>query len=341
MKLSSVTRYLTNALDGRFSTSFSRPRYISFVITKNCNLKCLHCDIWKNKNFDKDLDDEQWIGALEEIKNWLGTQEIEINGGEPLLRKELVVKLIERCDQLNLPVSLNTNTTLLDRQVARDLFKYNLKSVKISLYSMSSAIHDELRGVAGVLEKTKQALFYLDELRQGKSTRIELGMLLTRLNISEIESVVSYARQNDLDLIIQPLDFNVDESYRDNWQAGSNLWPEKEQIQKYLKPLVLKNDAVIKNPAYYLKQIWRYYLNPASFEKRKCLAAFNNLIIEPNGDAKLCFRGQKVGNIGEKKIKEIWQSKEARQERQRLKFCQKSCKIIGCNMRKQLKDFIL
>lgn len=341
MKSSSAIRYLTNFLDGHFNTCFSRPRYISFVITKNCNLRCLHCDIWKNKNYGGELDDEKWLQALEEIKNWLGTQEIEINGGEPLLKKELVAKLIEKCSQLNLPVGLNTNGTIIDRQTAKNFFEYNLKSVKISLYSLNAAIHDELRGMGGALDKTKQALFCLNELRQNKSTRIEIGMLLTRLNFLEIDSVSSYARQNKFDLIIQPLDFNIDAGYKNDWQINSNLWPEKEQVKKYLKPFILKKDAVIKNPAYYLKQIYKYYLNPGQLEKRKCQAPWNNLIIEPDGDVKLCFRSKKIGNIMEKRIKEIWYGQEAKRERNALRFCQKSCKIIGCNMRKQIKDLFL
>ena len=341
MKLKSAIRYLTNASDPGFGTAFSRPRYVSLVITKKCNLRCRHCDIWKNEDSGRELEDEKWLRALEDIKNWLGAQEIEINGGEPLLKKELVFKIIEKCNQLNLPVSLNTNGTMIDRDATQELLKWNLKSVKISLYSLNPLVHDELRGLAGTFEKTKQALDCLNELRQGKGKRVEIRMLLTRQNNKEIDEIISYASLKGLDLIFQPLDFNIDADYKNNWQTKSDLWPEKDQVIKYLKPLTEQRSKIIKNPPFYLKLIYQYYLDPDSFKKRQCLAPYNNLVVWPNGDVALCFRSNVLGNISNSSVREVWQGEKAGLERKRLQKCQKSCKIIGCNIKKQIKDFLL
>ena len=339
MKISSINRHLRNLTDEKLETCLSKPKYISFIITKKCNLKCLHCDIWKNQDLTE-INDEQWLKLLDKIKNWLGKQEIEINGGEPMLKKDLVFKIIKKCNELNLPVGLNTNGILIDIKTAKELFKHKLQNIKISLYSLNNEIHDKLRGMSGAFLKTKEALEHLNKERNLSKTKIELGMLLTKSNINEINSLINYAKKNNFDLILQPLDFNINKNYQNNWQQTSDLWPTKEQIEKYLKPLVIKKPKLIKNPVYYLKEIYEYYLEPKSINQRKCFAIYNNLVIEPNGDVRLCFRSQKIGNIGQNKIEEIWCGNSAKKERKRLRSCQKSCKILGCNIRKQIKDFL-
>jgi len=341
MKISSATRYLANSSDAIFGTTLSRPRYISFIITKNCNLACCHCDIWKNKDLDEEIQEEKWHRVLADIKNWLPDQEVELNGGEPLLKKQQVLKLIEKCNELNLPVSLNTNATLIDKFCAGQLLKNELVSIKVSLYSLNPAVHDGMRGVPGALEKAKQGLYYLNEFRLKRKTRIEIAMLITKRNISDIDSVINYAVKNDFELILQPLDANVDSEYNGHWQEKSDLWPQKEQVMKYLMPLLQYKPGVIKNPTFYLKLILRYYLDPNSLVSRRCSAPYNNLVIWPNGDTALCYRGNLIGNILKNRIRPIWQGARAILERERLKTCQKSCKIIGCNMKKQIKDFTL
>jgi len=282
---------------------------------------------------------EQWLKVLADISAIGDRQIIEISGGEPMIKKDLSLEIAHEGRRLGLEMSLNTNGALVDERTADDILRAGFASVKISLYSLDENIHDKLRDVSGAGAKAKNALDLLKKKNRNNQIKIEIGMLLTSLNIDGINDMVGYCQENQFDLIIQPLDCSLERSYQENWQASSGLWLKKEQIEKYLWPLIKNKPRAIKNPPFYLKLIYQYYLDPNSINKRKCLAPYNDLIIAPNGDARLCFRGESIGNIGEKKIKEIWQSKEARQERKRLRFCQKSCKIAGCNMRRQIRDF--
>jgi hypothetical protein len=338
MRTASVRRYAANLIDKNFGSSLSRPAYVDLIITKKCNFRCGHCDTWKNIDSDQ-MPPERWSGLLAQISQAWPEAVIEISGGEPLIEKYLSLKIANEGSRLGLVISLNTNGALVNEQMAADILHSGLASVKVSLYSLYGNIHDKLRGVSGAGDKAKEALLYLKDKKRKNEIKIEVGMLLTGLNIGDISDLAGYCQKNSFDLIIQPLDFNIERFYRENWHASSELWPTKEQVEKYLKPLIKNKPRVIKNPPFYLKLIYQYYLDGNSLGSRPCLAPYNNLIIEPNGDVKLCFRGQPIGNIGEKKIKEIWQSKEVKGERQRLRFCQKSCKIIGCNMRRQIRDF--
>ena len=339
MRTASVKRYVANLIDKNFGSSLSSPVYIDLVITKKCNFRCGHCDTWKSNNIGQ-MPPERWSRLLAQISQAWPEAMVEISGGEPLIEKYLSLKIANEGSRLGLSTSLNTNGSLINEQMTADILRSGLLSVKVSLYSLDENIHDKLRGVSGAGAKAKEALNLLKDKNRKNQIKIEVGMLVTGLNIGGINDLAGYCQENNFNLIIQPLDFNLERFYRENWHASSELWPTKEQVEKYLKPIIKNKAPVIKNPPFYLKLIYRYYLDGNSLGRRPCLAPYNNLIIEPNGDVKLCFRSQKIGNIGEKNIKEIWQGQEARQERKRLRFCQKSCKIIGCNMRKQIKDIL-
>ena len=338
MRTASVRRYAANLIDKNFGSSLSRPAYVDLIITKKCNFRCGHCDTWKSSDTYQ-MPPERWSGLLAQISQAWPEALVEISGGEPLIEKYLSLKIANLGSRLSLVMSLNTNGALINEQMAADILHSGLANVKVSLYSLDESIHDKLRGVSGAGDKAKEAILHLKDKNRNNEIKIEVGMLLTGLNIEGINDLAGYCQENNFDLIIQPLDFNLERPYQENWQTSSELWPTKEQVEKYLKPLIKNKPRVIKNPPFYFKLIYQYYFDPKSLQKRQCLAPYNNLIIEPNGDAKLCFRGQKIGNLGENNIKEIWQSKEAKGERQRLRFCQKSCKIIGCNMRRQIRDF--
>jgi len=91
------TKFLFRLYDLARFDLFGRPRYGigSIDITYRCNLNCKHC-YFKEYGYDNELTDEQWIAFFEALKetpfpfyqaSWIG--------GEPLLRKELVGRLMK------------------------------------------------------------------------------------------------------------------------------------------------------------------------------------------------------------------------------------------------------
>ncbi len=75
-----------------------KPKFVfaaSIDLTSVCNLDCRHC--YLEKRSDRDLSDSQWIERIESLKRehplllhavWFG--------GEPLLRRKLLVELLSR-----------------------------------------------------------------------------------------------------------------------------------------------------------------------------------------------------------------------------------------------------
>jgi len=83
-----------------------------------------------------------------------------------------------------------------------------------------------------------------------------------------------------------------------------------------------------------------YYLAPPSVLKYRCFAGQRNLVIYPQGDVAMCFKGRVIGNLTRKNLSNILKGDFAKKERQNIRRCQKYCRIIGCNFSRGLKELI-
>jgi len=91
------TKFLFRVHDLARFDLFGRPRYGigSIDITYRCNLDCKHC-YFKEYGFDTELSDEQWTAYFEALKDTpFPFYQASWIGGEPLLRKALVGRLMK------------------------------------------------------------------------------------------------------------------------------------------------------------------------------------------------------------------------------------------------------
>ena len=64
-----------------------KPHSARLIITKNCMFKCKMCTFWKEKHKDPSLKlVKYWIKELAKF----GIKDVDIGGGEPFIRKDLV-----------------------------------------------------------------------------------------------------------------------------------------------------------------------------------------------------------------------------------------------------------
>jgi MoaA/NifB/PqqE/SkfB family radical SAM enzyme len=89
------------------------PLFCGHKLTYNCNLRCKMCPFWKRPSQDPSLEQEKAI--LKEVYK-SGACGIAFEGGEPLLRKDLV-EILAFSRSLPLHTSLITNGTLLESRI--------------------------------------------------------------------------------------------------------------------------------------------------------------------------------------------------------------------------------
>ena len=79
----------------------------------------------------------------------LGIVEAVVTGGEPFLRRELTLELVETLASTGVGVTLNTNGWFVDEEVARRLGALRGVTAHVSLDGARAGLHDSSRGVPG------------------------------------------------------------------------------------------------------------------------------------------------------------------------------------------------
>lgn len=139
----------------KYSTYLSTPARVQWEITQQCNLSCRQCYI-NSKHFCRknELDTRECLKLVERLKK-INVLWIELQGGEPLIRKDLL-KIVEKIKLENLNVRIATNGTLITEEIAKTLLKLldsKNDSFQISLDGSSAKINDQIRG-KGAFGKT-------------------------------------------------------------------------------------------------------------------------------------------------------------------------------------------
>ncbi len=160
-------------------TDFGDRRYAAALVnvTNVCNLSCRHCFVFRadNPNRPRDkMDDATMLRQLRRLRDKHGIKTMLFMGGEPMIRKKLVLEAISLFEH----GSIVTNGT------------YGIPSVPGHLVTISldgpETSNDALRG-EGVYRKVKQAVFARDPQ---DGTTVILQMAITKENAADIEEFV-------------------------------------------------------------------------------------------------------------------------------------------------------
>jgi len=167
------------------------PLFCGHKLTYNCNLKCKMCPFWKRSTSDLSLENEKTI--LKRIYD-SGVCGIAFEGGEPLLRKDLV-QILQYARSLPLQTSLITNGTLLESKID-EIAKYINGGIYVSIDGIEKT-HDEIRGVKGCFKKAIRGI-------NAASQKIPVAINTTIMaeNIHEIEDLVKLAKELDVKISV-------------------------------------------------------------------------------------------------------------------------------------------
>ena len=137
-----------------------RPVGAKLELTYACNLRCDFCytdSPRRTLERATDLTDDQWRDVVQQAID-LGIVEAVVTGGEPLLRRELTLELLETLDAAGIGVSFNTNGWFLDEAVADRLARLSGLMVHISIDGVTADHHDAARGVPGSWRRAVRAV---------------------------------------------------------------------------------------------------------------------------------------------------------------------------------------
>jgi MoaA/NifB/PqqE/SkfB family radical SAM enzyme len=148
-----VAMFLEEAVTKGYITPFKA----IVEVTSACNLRCRHCYGECGAPRENELTKDEFFTILDALYE-MGTEGLNISGGEPLLRKDLL-EILDYCHG-KFSFSLLSNGTLVDEEFAREFSKYN-SPFQASIYGYTAEDHEEITQVPGSFEATVRGIRHM------------------------------------------------------------------------------------------------------------------------------------------------------------------------------------
>lgn len=226
------------------------PRTISIAITNKCNANCSFCHISKGEIY---LSKNFLLDFCKQIDS-IGTFDIAIGGGEPLLHPDLTEICQAIWQETNLGISITTNGQLLSADLIKGIKNF-ISFIRISLDTLDNSLYRKIRN------------FSLDSLINNLnllSGEIPFGlnMVVSSETLKDLDKMLEFAINIKAEeLLLLPLinngEFALTESEwfsLERWiNQNYNRFPLKiiEHARKQIKiPLLFEDDEFYKDYLY-------------------------------------------------------------------------------------------
>lgn len=246
------------------------PLAVSYLITNRCNYSCAYCGRWKKS--EPELATDQVLYMMRELGR-LGTRFLQITGGEPFLREDLIA-VVRAAGHQGFFVGINTNGALMGQNL--EVLHY-IDSVTFSLDGPAE-VHEQVRP-QGSFATAINAI----DMARSRGVSVQINTTLTRHNTGCIDYLVDLAREKGAVISFQPASPGVLSGTGDNPVAG-----EREAIVEGLQRLeeLQRRVSNIKNSKLVLK-----YMKMWPFQQGLVCAGGRIFYrVASGGDVRVCGR---------------------------------------------------
>lgn len=294
-------------------------------LTNKCNLHCIFCDI-PNQGTE-DLSDDKWEEITQDIC-YLKPFNLTISGGgEPLLRSQLLMRIIRMVKEEGIKTSVITNGTLVSQKLAREIVESECDEWRESIHTPFTKLDELIRGKP-YLRKSFRGISWIAKWKEklkSKLPKLVIFMTLTKFNIHHVPAMIrkaSLLKVNSILLrIVNP--------------------PTNEKVY----PTISQRETLIRNLENYRKMANRYGIKlelafipedllQADGGNIVCLIPFHELVVFADGRVSVCcnfikdgINSPAVDSLKNKNLKEIWFGKKFNEFRKKML---KGIKIKKC-----------
>ena len=306
-----------------------------------CNCRCVMCDIWRANRNGEEIEPAVLARHIESFRK-LGVEWVVLSGGEALMHSNLWAL----CAQLKaLPAKITLlSTGLLLRRNAANVVKW-CDELVVSLDG-SETVHDSIRNIPRAFERLADGVAAIREL--APAFRITGRCVVQRRNFEDLPNIVDSARAIGLDQIsflavdVSSSAFNRPKPWGDDRVSDVALSPnEVTTLGRVVEELIERRasdfatEFIAESPDK-LRRIPRYFaaLNgDDEFPRTECNAPWVSTVVETDGTVRPCFFHEGFGNINEKPLDEILNSREAQAFRSGLDVTRNSiCRKCVCTL---------
>jgi mycofactocin radical SAM maturase len=271
----------------------SAPVNVTWEITKQCNLSCIHCLSDSSQDQKDELTFDQCLHVIDQLSSHRVFQ-LNFGGGEPFIRKDFLL-ILEACHRKDLVTCISTNGTFLDHDTLDFLRGRKMVYLQVSLDGGTSRTNDLIRG-EGTFNQIISTLDRLDN----QEIPYSINTVLTKLSYPEISSLYSLAKDHGAKLRISR--FRPSGRGKRSWES---LRLGKEELKAFSRWLSDHKDVVTGDSFFSLEDEKR-----RGFGLNLCGAAKFTCCVDPGGGVYPCaflqdstFYG---GDILNQSLGEIW-----------------------------------
>lgn len=301
------------------------PKEATIAVTYRCNSRCTMCNIWQ-------IDTHDELPASEYSKLPRSLRTINITGGEPFLREDLVdvVRKVHEVSPRS-RIVVSTNGFLTDR-IAKKMVQimdyHHDLGIGVSIDGIGE-VHDRVRGVKGAYQK---ALATVEAMKEIGLKDIRIATTLTDQNADQIMSLHDLSVRLSVEFSItyahnSEIFFNKkdNEPLARNSDLESDIYSIRDKHLRTFRPKDWFR-------AYHIAGIVDTSLRSGS--SKKCSAGSRFFFLDPHGEVFPCIvLGRSMGNIKDcGSFDELWNSKSALEARTAVGRCRADCWMV-CNVR--------
>ena len=339
--------YAFKAYNGKSGIAPIPLRYF-FELTYRCNLQCPYCYVGNERNLEE-LSTEEWFNIIDQIP-WYSF--VTLVGGEPLIRKDFTEILMKTAKKTHGKLNVVSNGILINDEIIEAFIKSKMMLLSVSLDGYGKN-HDINRNKEGIFDKIINNLELLN--KQKHRPMIDIKTIVLDNNLDDL--VKLYKMCIDMNFNFLSVSFLRNNNLKQNSKLFDDFVPEftsNYPIQKYFdlehfKEVYKELDALSKNsnvkirfsPKFeYSKDTLKNIIDFFNSEPNRkiqdiykpCKYPYSNIMITPAGDVYPCL-SQKIGNVKEHSVKEVFNLPKYRCFRKNLKVskvfgaCQMCCEL--------------
>jgi len=287
--------------------------------TDKCNFRCIHC--WQRafKKIDSsyELSDEKLIDVTKQALK-LGVEEFEITGGgEPMMRREVVLRIMEMIKKKGKFGNITTNGSLFDTNSLKKVVKIGWDRITFSLEGPNAESNDAVRG-EGNFERVLKVIELLNQIKKKTKRKlpiIKFNVVVNNKNYNKVVEMIKLAKKVNCSIIHfdsltihseegkkLKLNRKQEEEFEKNAKLAKKL---AEKFRIYTDVDLLTKEFIEK--ANEMTSILKNESNSKDFFSLVCYEPWWHLVIKTDGSAQpCCLYNEKEENVKNKSLREIW-----------------------------------
>jgi len=296
--VNSVQPVKSAAIDAPTPAKPGPPLWLLLELTYRCPLHCVFC--YNPTDFMRsgpELATEDWIRVLREARA-LGSVQLGLSGGEPLLREDLEL-IVAEAHRLGFYINLITSGVGLNETRIRALKEAGLDHIQLSFQDSTRQMNDFLSSTRTFDLKSKVAAL----IKQYDFPMV-LNVVLHRLNIDHVEEILEMAYRMGAEYV----ELANTQFYGWAWLNREQLMPSRSQVER-------AEEATRRFRERAGRPMRIFFVVPDYFERRPkaCMSGLGSifLTVTPDGTALSCHAarmlpGLEFPNVRSASMGQVW-----------------------------------